>query len=89
MIPGGTSGTRLEVYRMINQTKKDLNHIMDWLEKGWHPDQLGQGIPDINRQITSLRALTRSLAATQGPKHKKKEQVKGKKGWFDKVEGLI
>jgi hypothetical protein len=77
MVPGATSGTRLEVYRMINQTKSDLNHIMDWLEKGWYPEQLGQGIPEINRQITSLRALTRSLAATEGPKHEKKE--KGKK----------
>lgn len=77
MVPGATSGTRLEVYRLINNTKKDLNHIMDWLESGWRPDMLGQGIPDINRQITSLRALTRSLAATEGPKHKAKE--KGKK----------
>lgn len=76
MIPGATSGTRLEVYRLINNTKKDLNYIMNWLEHGWHPDQLGQGIPDINRQITSLRALTRSLAATEGPKHRAKERGK-------------
>lgn len=72
LVPTGTSGSRLEIYRLIGQARKDINHIMDWLESGWYPEQLGQGIPDINRQITTLRALVRNLHYTAGPKAKVK-----------------
>lgn len=72
LVPTGTSGTRLEVYRMIGQARRDINHIMDWLEAGWYPEQLSQAIPEVNKQITSLRALVRNLHFTAGPKAKGK-----------------
>lgn len=73
MLPGSSSGSRLEIYQAIANIRKDLNDIMDWLESGWYPEQMGKGIPDINRQVMTLRALVRALHYTEGPKPKGKE----------------
>ncbi len=74
LLPGGASGSRLEIYNLITDIKRDLNIIMDSLEDGWHPEKLQQVIPQANRQMTSLRALTRTLHYTEGPKPKGKEK---------------
>lgn len=67
ILPGATSGPRLEVYRLIEQAKVDLNKIMDLLEKGLDEDALTQAIGDVNKEMTSLRTFLRSLYFAEQP----------------------
>jgi hypothetical protein len=56
-----TSGARISIYDMADNTRTLLNQIMDSLEKGMNVDELGQLISETNKSMTSLRGLMRSL----------------------------
>lgn len=60
-IPTATSGQRLEVYRFISQIRKDLNEVMDLLEKGFDEKMLTEAIGRVNREMAQLRIMMRSL----------------------------
>jgi hypothetical protein len=56
-----TSSYRLDIYKMAGEIRKSLDQIMDLLEKGMDVDQLDPLIKSVNKEITSLRGMTRAL----------------------------
>lgn len=67
ILPGATSGQRLEIYRFIEQIKIDLNEIMDLLEQGFDQEKLAPAITKVHREMTALRTMVRSLYASEKP----------------------
>lgn len=67
-IPGATSGSRLEIYQAIDQVKKDINKLMDLLESGYDQTQIDTSVLQVNREMTLLRTLIRSLLISVDPK---------------------
>jgi hypothetical protein len=67
-IPGATSGPRLEIYEAIDRAKKDVNKLMNLLEAGYDQPQVDALTQQINREITLLRTLIRSLLLSVDPK---------------------
>jgi len=61
LLPGGTSGSRLEIYSLIEQAKKDVDELMDLLEAGYERDKIEKSVAQINRQMSALRTMIRSL----------------------------
>ena len=62
-----TSSYRLEIFEIAKSIRVELNKIMNILEKGLNVDQLDPLISQVNRQITSLRMLMRSLHLSEKP----------------------
>lgn len=67
ILPGATSGSRLEVYNLIEQIRKDLDKVMNLLEAGFDQKQLTPAIATVNRGMTSLRTMIRSLYYSEKP----------------------
>lgn len=67
ILPGAASGTRLEIYRIIEKIKKDLNEVMNLLEKGFDEEKLNDAIGLVNREMGSLRTMMRSLYYSEKP----------------------
>lgn len=67
LLPGATSGQRLEVYNLITQIRSDLNQVMDQLEKGFDQDALTSAIGRTNRDMVALRTMLRSLYLSEKP----------------------
>jgi len=66
-LPGATSGTRLEIYRFISQIKLDLDVVMNLLEQGFDQEQLTLAMSQVNRQLSTLRTMMRSLYYSEKP----------------------
>jgi hypothetical protein len=62
-----TSSYRLEIFEIAKGIRIELNKIMNILEKGLSVDQLDPLISQVNKQITSLRMLMRSLHLSEKP----------------------
>jgi hypothetical protein len=62
-----TSSYRLEIFEIAKSIRVELNKIMNVLEKGLNVDQLDPLISQVNKQITSLRMLMRSLHLSEKP----------------------
>lgn len=67
LIPGATSGSRLELYNLINTLRQDLDKVMDLLEEGFDQEKLSVAISQVNRQMTALRTMTRALYFSEKP----------------------
>lgn len=67
LVPGATSGSRLEIYNMIGQTKKDVNELMNLLEKGFDREKIEPLVNQIHRQMSQLRTMIRSLLYSTKP----------------------
>ncbi len=67
IIPGATSSSRLEIYNKIDQIKRDLDNVMNLLEKGLDVDQLTVAIGQVQREMTEMRTLMRSLYYSEKP----------------------
>ena len=67
VIPGATSGQRLEIYQFISQIRKDLDNVMNLLEKGFDQEQLTTAIGQVNREMSALRMMMRSLYHSEKP----------------------
>lgn len=67
LLPGATSGQRLEVYNLITQIRADLNEVMDQLEKGFDQAALTSAIGRTNRDMVGLRTMLRSLYLSEKP----------------------
>jgi len=67
LIPGSTSGSRLEIYNLIGQTKKDIDALMDLLEKGFEREKIETLVGQIHRQMSALRTMIRSLLYSTKP----------------------
>lgn len=61
LLPGATSGSRLEIYNLIEQVKTDMDNLMDLLEDGFERDKIQKLIVQINRQMSAIRTMVRSL----------------------------
>lgn len=67
ILPGATSGQRLEIYRFIEQIRKDLDEVMNLLEQGFDQEKLPSAITKVHREITVLRTMVRRLYASEKP----------------------
>lgn len=67
VLPGATSGSRLEVYGLIDQIRKDLDEVMNLLEAGFDQEKLAPAINQVNRQMAALRTMIRSLYYSEKP----------------------
>lgn len=67
ILPGATSGSRLEIYNMIDQIRRDLNTVMDLLEEGFDQGKLSPAINQVNREMAALRTMIRSLYYSEKP----------------------
>jgi hypothetical protein len=67
IIPGATSGQRLEIYRFIAQIRKDLDEVMNLLEAGFDQEKLTTAINQVNREMAALRTMIRSLYYSEKP----------------------
>lgn len=66
-IPKDTSSYRLEVYKVAGDARQTVNEIMDHLEKGLDVEALQPMIMQVNKQMTSLRTLVRSIHFAEKP----------------------
>lgn len=60
-LPGATSGSRLEIYNLIEQVKKDMDGLMNLLEDGFEREKIQKQIIQVNRQMSSIRTMVRAL----------------------------
>jgi len=67
LLPGATSGQRLEIYNLITQVRKDLDAVMNLLEKGFDQEQLTMSVNQVNRGMTTLRTMIRALYHSEVP----------------------
>jgi hypothetical protein len=67
VLPGATSGQRLEIYQFITQIRKDLNEVMNLLESGFDQEKLVAALGQVNREMSSLRIMLRSLYHSEKP----------------------
>lgn len=67
ILPGATSGQRLEIYRFVTQIRRDLNDVMNLLEKGFDEKALSTAINQVNREMAALRTMMRSLYYSEKP----------------------
>jgi hypothetical protein len=67
ILPGATSGQRLEIYQFITQIRTDLDNVMNLLEKGFDQQQLTTAIGQVTREMASLRIMIRSLYLSEKP----------------------
>lgn len=67
VLPGATSGQRLEIYQLLTQVRTDLDSVMDLLEKGFDQEQLTTAIGQVQREMTTLRTMIRSLYYSEKP----------------------
>lgn len=72
IIPGKSSGLRLQIYELGEKTRKSVNFVMDLLEKGFNVEELGPKITEVSANINTLRSLMRSLHNTEKPEPKGK-----------------
>jgi len=64
---GSSSSYRLEIFEIAKNIRVKLNEIMNLLEKGLDVGQLDPLISDVNRQMSSVRMLMRSLHLSEKP----------------------
>lgn len=69
-LPGRSSGLRLQVFDLAASARKNIDQVMDLLEKGLDIDAMGPKIYEVTRQINTLRSLMRSLHNVERPKGK-------------------
>lgn len=62
-----TSSYRLEIFEMAKAARVDLNQIMNLLEKGLSVEQLQPLVSQVNKQMTNLRMMMRSLNLSEKP----------------------
>lgn len=67
LIPKSTSGYRLEIYRLATSARQHIDQIMDLLEKGMDVETMGPIVLDVNREMTTLRLLVRSVHFSEKP----------------------
>jgi len=67
LLPGATSGSRLEVYKLVTQIRKDLDQVMNLLEKGFDQQQLTIAVGQVNREMALMRTMMRSLYYSEKP----------------------
>lgn len=67
LIPGATSGSRLEIFNLIETLRQDLDKVMNLLEEGFDQEKLSLAIVQVNRQMTALRTMIRALYFSEKP----------------------
>lgn len=67
-----TSSQRLQIFEVSEEMRKTVDQIMDHLEKDIQVDVMGPLVDKANRQMTTIRSLTRNLHSLRTPKKGKK-----------------
>jgi hypothetical protein len=67
ILPGATSGQRLEIYQFLTQIRTDMDNVMNLLEKGFDQEQLSAAIGQVSREMSALRMMMRSLYHAEKP----------------------
>lgn len=79
-LPGKSSGLRIQVFDLAAATRRNIDGVMDMLEKGLDVDAIGPKMYEVTKQINQLRSLMRSLHNV--------ERLKGK-GSPSPLEGIF
>jgi len=77
LLPGRSSGTRLQIFELAADARKNIDSVMNLLEKGLDVNTLGTKISEVTRQINTLRSLMRSLHNTEKPPAKGTSPLEG------------
>lgn len=75
ILPGRSSGLRIQLFDLTTEMRKNINSTMDSLEKGFDMMDLGIKISEVTTSINRARSLMRSLHSTEKP-------IKGKSDGF-------
>lgn len=67
LLPGATSGSRLEVYGLIEEIRKNLDQVMNLLEAGFDVEALTTAVNQVNRQMATLRIMIRAIHQSERP----------------------
>ena len=67
LLPKTTSSYRMEIFKLAASARKNINRIMDHLEKGLDANTLHPMIIEVNKEMTSLRLLVRSVHFAEKP----------------------
>jgi hypothetical protein len=67
LLPGKSSGLRLQLFELATKTRTNINAVMDLLEKGLSIEDLGSKISEVSGQMNTIRSLTRSLHNMEKP----------------------
>lgn len=73
IIPGKSSGLRLQAYEVADKARVSIDATMNLLESGMNVQQLGPKISEVSNHINSLRSLMRALHNTEKPAPKGKD----------------
>ena len=69
-LPGKSSGLRIQVFDLAAKARRNIDGVMDMLEKGLDVDTIGPKMYEVTKQINALRSLMRSLHNVEKPKGK-------------------
>jgi hypothetical protein len=61
VLPGKNSATRLKLFQISKDICKEINKVMDILEKGLNPDHIAPALARVSQQMMQIRQLVQSL----------------------------
>ena len=78
------SGYRLDLYKMADEVRSDLDRMMDSLEAGMNLEELLEISSGIHRQILAMKGLTRALHSSMPKPKGKGKPGESKFDFFDR-----
>lgn len=77
ILPGRSSGLRLQIFELSAKARKSVDIVMDLLEKGMSVEELGPAISEVSGYMNTIRSLMRSLHNTEKPPSKGQAPLEG------------
>lgn len=77
LLPGKSSGLRLQMFELAAKARKSIDAVMDLLEKGMSIEELGPAISEVSGYVNTIRSLMRSLHNTEKPPGKGQAPLEG------------
>jgi hypothetical protein len=77
ILPGRSSGLRLQVFELASKARKGIDAVMNSLEKGMNVDDLAPQISEVSGHMNTIRSLMRSLHNTERPPTKGQPTLEG------------
>lgn len=75
LLSNKTSGMRLDINKMAEAIRKNINQIMDLLEEGMDVERIDAIVVEVNGQMTKLRGIMRALHLSNPPVKNKGKDV--------------
>jgi hypothetical protein len=76
-LPGKSSGIRLQIFELATSARKNIDQVMNVLEKGMDVQTLSPLIANTTYQMNTIRSLMRSLHNTEKPPGKGGSPIEG------------